>query len=278
VTGDRVEPIFMVTGATGAIGGAAAASLAEIGARVVLVARDPDRAKAVVDGLGPGTAHEVLTCDLASPNDVRELVSTFRRSHVALSGLVNCAAVMSRERRITSGGLERMFATNHLGPFLLTNLLLPALRAGASSRVLTLSAPSRVPVDLDDLQGERRFRWTRTFGATKTANLEFTFALARRLDPAEVTANALHPGLVRSRLTDPMPAPARRLVRLVSTDPAGAGRAIAELMTSPRFAGMTGRLFKGTRVIDPPRAATDVSEQERLWEESARLVGPIEGG
>jgi NAD(P)-dependent dehydrogenase (short-subunit alcohol dehydrogenase family) len=265
----------MITGATGAIGGAAAAALAETGATVVLVARDGDRARRVMDRI-PGE-HLLLTADLARPDAVRSLVSTYRETRDALTGLVNCAALMTRERTLTPDGFELMFATNHLGPFLLTDLLLPMLRTGAPARILTLSAPSRVPVDLEDLQSERRFRWTRTFGATKTANLEFTFALARRLDPAAVTVNALHPGLVRSSLTDPMPAPVRGLLRLVSADPSRAGRAIAELMTSPRFEGVTGRLFKGTGTMDPPRVSTDPATQERLWEESARLVGLTEG-
>jgi NAD(P)-dependent dehydrogenase (short-subunit alcohol dehydrogenase family) len=267
----------MITGATGAIGGAAAAALAETGATVVLVARDEDRARRLMGRIPGGVDREVLTADLASPDAVRSLVSSFREARDELTGLVNCAALMTRERTVTPDGLELMFATNHLGPFLLTNLLLPVLRAGAPARILTLSAPSRVPVDLEDLQGDRRFRWARTFGATKTANLEFTFALARRLDPSQVTANALHPGLVKSALTDPMPAPVRGILRLVSADPSRAGRAIAELMTSPQVGGLTGRLFRGTRTIDPPRAATDPALQERLWEESARLVGRTEG-
>ena len=211
--------------------------------------------------------------DLARPESVRAFVASFREAHERLDGLVNCAAVMTRDRTLTPEGVELMFATNHLGPFLLTNLLLPSLETGGPARVLTVSAPSTVAVDLDDLQSERSFRGMRAFGASKTANLLFTFALARRLDPAEVTANALHPGLVKSSLTREMPGPARGVMRLVSAEPAHAGDTIGELMTSPRFAGVTGRFFKGTRPIEPPKVASDEAAQERLWEESARLTG-----
>jgi NAD(P)-dependent dehydrogenase (short-subunit alcohol dehydrogenase family) len=266
--------VFFVTGATGAIGGAAAEALARGGATIVLLVRDAARAVDIPKRVeGAGGRAELLVGDLARPDSVRSAVSTFLRTHDRLDGLLNSAAVMVRQRSVTPEGLELMFATNHLGPFLLTGLLLPALEVAAPSRVLTVSAPSAVRVDLDDLQSEDRFRWSRTFGMTKTANLLFTFALARRLDPSRVTANAFHPGLVRSDLTREMPGAVRAALRSVSSPPWKAGAAITQLLTSAGFAGITGRFFKGTKAIDPPAASRDEANQEALWTQSERLSG-----
>jgi NAD(P)-dependent dehydrogenase (short-subunit alcohol dehydrogenase family) len=266
--------VFLATGATGAIGGAAAEGLARSGATVVLLVRDAARAADVANRVeGAGGHAELLVGDLARPDSLRSAVSAFLRTHDRLDGLLNSAAVMVRRRSTTPEGLESMFATNHLGPFLLTGLLLPVLEAAAPARVLTVSAPSTVRVDLTDLQSEGRFRWSRTFGMTKTANLLFTFALARRLDPSRVTANAFHPGLVRSDLTREMPGPVRAVLRSVSSSPSKAGAAITDLLTSAAFAGVTGRFFRGTKAIDPPAASQDEATQEGLWRQSERLSG-----
>jgi NAD(P)-dependent dehydrogenase (short-subunit alcohol dehydrogenase family) len=124
---------------------------------------------------------DLLVADLFSQGSIRAAVADFGRRHEHLHVLINCAAVFLRERRLSDEGLERMFATNHLGPFLLTNLLLDVLERSAPSRVITVTAPSTTQIHFDDLQGEQKFSATQAFGASKTANLLFTYALARRL-------------------------------------------------------------------------------------------------
>jgi NAD(P)-dependent dehydrogenase (short-subunit alcohol dehydrogenase family) len=165
-----------------------------------------------------------------------------------------------------------MLATNVLGPFLLTNLLLDRLRAAPSARVLVLSAPSTVKLDFDDLGAERRFRSLTQFGATKAADLLFTFELARRLEGTGVTANAVHPGLVRTNLMRGAPAPLRLATRLVSAAPERAAAAIAPLATSPEYGGRSGRFFKAGREIDPPPYTLDPVVARRLWDTSATLT------
>jgi NAD(P)-dependent dehydrogenase (short-subunit alcohol dehydrogenase family) len=261
---------FVVTGATGAIGGATATVLAEGGARLILLCRDVDRGKAAADRLGRSGRGEVVVGDLSSLSSIRRAVEDIAGRTDRLTGLVNDASVFVRERRVTDEGFEVMFATNHLGPFLLTNLLLPLLHAGAPSRIVTVTAPSTSKVNLEDLQSERAFNATRAFGATKAENVLFTFALARRLDDG-VTADAIHPGLVRSGLTDEMPAAIRTIHGLVARDPGRAGRAIAGLVAAETHRGATGRFFKLDREAKPPKATTDQALQEGLWEASARL-------
>lgn len=160
----------LVTGATSGIGKATAAALAVRGARVVLLARDPSRGKQAVADIRSATGSErieLLIGDLADMASVRQAATELKNRHQHLHVLVNSAALFTSKRQVTAEGLELMFATNYLGPFLLTNLLLDRLQAGAPARILNLTAPSTVKLDLEDLQGERRFRALYAFGATK---------------------------------------------------------------------------------------------------------------
>jgi NAD(P)-dependent dehydrogenase (short-subunit alcohol dehydrogenase family) len=203
---------------------------------------------------------------------VRQAASAFRGRHQELHLLVNSASAFLFSRAATSDGLELMFATNHLGPFLLTGLLLGTLKASAPSRILTITAPSTVPLDFDDLQGERTFRAANAFGATKAANLLFTFALARRLKGSGVTANAIHPGLVRSRLMRHAPAPLRWVTSLASAPAGRAVQPILRLATDPEFREASGRFYLRAREISPPPYTLDESVQERLWSVSEALA------
>ena len=167
-----------------------------------------------------------------------------------------------------------MFATNQVAPFLLTNLLRDRLVASAPARILILTAPSTVQLDFDDLQGEHRFRALTAFGATKAADLLLTFELARRLEGSGVTANAVHPGLVRSSLMRGAPAPLRWATWLASAPAARAAIAIAPLALAPEYARLTGRFFKSGREIEAPPYTRDPDVARRLWEVSVSLTQP----
>jgi retinol dehydrogenase-12 len=274
-----LHPTVAVVGATGAIGSATAEVLMRRGARLLLLARPGTRLDSLVDRLQRDKRVSGVPIDLSVLSSVRSAARDIARSVGHIDALVITAAVFSSERVRTADGFELMAATNHLGPFLLANLLRDRLVAGG--RVITVTAPSSTRVSLDQMltthepsRHERRppFRALRTFGATKAANLMFTFELARRAKRWDVRANAYHPGLVRSRLMQEAPRPVRLLSRLVSR---GAGRAaedLAELAVSPAFEGTTGWFFKGLRHIDPPRSTLDVELQNALWARSAALV------
>lgn len=266
-------PVVAVTGATGGLGHALAGALAETGAKVVLVCRDGARGEAArreVAAAATGPAPELVVADLADLASVRGAAQEIRDHHSRLDALVNNAAVFSRTRSESVDGYELMFATNHLGPFLLTNFLLDPLRA-ASGRVLTLSAPSTVSLDFDDLQSERSFKALRVFGASKMANLLFTYELARRGEALGITANAIHPGLVRSHLMRDAPAPLRWATGVASRPPAKAAAAIVPVILGPEHATTTGELLK----TGEPAATNDYSHdpavQTRLWDVSCSL-------
>lgn len=264
----------LVTGSTSGIGRALAELLAREGTTVGIVAREAARGEAVraeiVSATGTTGVH-AFVADLSSQAAVRRLAEV-TMAIPALDIIVHCAAVFTQRRTLTVDGLEMMFATNQLAPFLLTNLLRDRLAANAPARVLILTAPSTVKLDFDDLQGEHRFRALNAFGASKAADLLFTFELARRLEGTGITANAVHPGLARTSLMRQAPAPLRWATRLVSAPPMRAATDIAPLVSSPEYEGLSGRFFKSGRQIEPPPYTRDPAVARRLWAASASLT------
>jgi NAD(P)-dependent dehydrogenase (short-subunit alcohol dehydrogenase family) len=266
-----LHPVVVVTGATGAIGSVTAAVLVRRGARVILLARPSERLAAMVKKLG-GEEGRVssVPVDLSSMSSVRAAAREISRTVAHVDALLNIAAVYSGEYHKTKEGFEVMLATNHLGPFLLTNLLRD--RLVGRGRVITVSAPASNKVDIDRLMDKKTFRSFDTFGATKAANLLFTFELARRAKRWEVRANACHPGIVRSELMREAWAPIRIVTRWVSRAPARAAEDLADLAISPAHEGTTGWMFKGIKRMDPPKSTADVQAQGALWKRTAELV------
>ncbi len=265
-----LHPVVVITGATGAIGSATAAQLVRRGARLLLLSRPSDRLDAMVTRLDVDNRVTSVELDLSSIASVRAAARQISREVTHVDALINAAAVFAANYEHSDDGIELMLATNHLGPFLLSNLLRDRLAGG--SRVITVTAPSSTRVDIDQLMSKDQFSALRTFGATKAANLMFTFELARRAKRWDVRANAYHPGLVRSDLMREAPRPIQLLTRLVSRAPRRAGEDLAELATSPAFESTTGWFFKGGRRIEPPKSTLDVEAQRDLWTRSAGLV------
>jgi len=274
--------VCLVTGASSGIGKATATAMAEIGANVIMVCRDETRGKAartqVVSESGNQSV-EMMTADLSSLTSVRGLARQFDARYPKLDVLVNDAAIFTSKRTMTADGLELMFATNYLGPFLLTRLLVPGLEAAKPSRVINVSAPSSVKPDFDDLQGERKFGAIGAFGASKAEDLLFTYALARRLEGRGVTVNAYHPGIVRTNLVRGAPTAVRIITSILNVflavSPRRASRGLVELATSPQFQRTTGTLVHSGKTMDAP-FSDDVETQDRLWQASCKLAGLAE--
>src|SRR3954449_5251888 len=196
-------PLVLLTGATRGIGRAAAIELSRRGAEVAVVGRDPERVRETAElaraEQGGAPVHEHIA-DLERLDEVRRLAAEVLERYPRIDLLANNAGAMFTSRHVTPDGLERTFALNHLAPFLLTNLLLDRLRESAPARVVTTASDAHQSglLDLDDLQSENSFRAMRTYGTTKLENILFTRGLARRLEGSGVTANCLHPGVVRT--------------------------------------------------------------------------------
>lgn len=267
--------ICLVTSATSGIGNATALELAKQGHTVLVVARNQTRGndakQAIIKDLGH-SAVDVVLADLSSQQSIRALAQYIKANYPRLDVLINNAAVYTASRTVTTDGLELMFATNHIAYFLLTTLLLDHLHLSDAGRILNVTAPSTSKLNFDDLQGVQRFNALSAFGASKMCNLLFTFALAKHLEETTVTVNAVHPGLVRSRLLKDANVVIRTLSRLVSRPPEQAGRQIAELATSPQFAGKNGRFYRAGQEIKYSPYAADSTNQDKLWTISEQLT------
>jgi retinol dehydrogenase-12 len=281
VEGGGNQRMAVVTGASSGIGAEAAVELARHDLAVVPVGRDERRLQLVTErirSVGPTAVADPLRADFASLADVRRLAANILERHDHVDVLVNNAGLVAGSRSLTVDGFETTFAVNHLAPFLLTNLLLDRLRSSAPARVITTASDAHRSghIDLDDLQGERRWSSWRAYSNSKLANVLFTRALARRLEGSEVTANCLHPGVIRTRLGRGTPLPIRagwRLAGLFLKSPEKGASTIVHLATSREGGGVSGRYFVSSRLSTPSARAQEDELAERLWEKSEELVG-----
>jgi NAD(P)-dependent dehydrogenase (short-subunit alcohol dehydrogenase family) len=268
----------LVTGGTGGIGKATAAGLAVLGAHVAITGRDRARADAAAAEIRTATGGQVdvFVADLSSQADVRRLASDVLAKLPRIDVLVNNVGGYWNTRHVTADGLERTFAVNHLAPFLLTQLLLDRLQESAPARVVTVSSNAHAAgrIDFDDLQGERSYSGERAYSQSKLANILFTYELVRRLSGTSVTANALHPGVVRTSFGAEDPSGVQRMLvpvlRPFLKSPAR-GAATSIHLASGRVR-VSGRYFVNSK----PRASSfrsyDEADARRLWEISDKLV------
>ncbi len=272
--------ICLVTGATSGIGKETALALAREGGTVVIVARNPEKGARVVQEIKDSTGNsniDLLIADLSRQADVRNLATQFRQKYAYLHVLVNDAGAVYMRRQETVDGIEMTFGVNHLAGFLLTNLLLDMLKASAPSRIINVSSRAHVGahLELDDLQGRKSYSGFRAYGASKLANLYFTYELARRLEGTGVTVNALHPGFVRSNFgrNNPGGIVVRALSALMGISVQKGALTSIYLATSPEVERVTGKYFVKCRPVRSNHISYDRDIARRLWDISEELTG-----
>jgi retinol dehydrogenase 12 len=274
-------PTVILTGATRGIGHAAAISLAAHGAELGVVGREPARVRATAEearASGVGAPVHEHVADLARMGEVRRLGAELLEAYPRIDVLANNAGAMFTSRHVTPDGFEQTFALNHLGPFLLTNLLLERLTASRGRVVTTASDAHRSGVlDLDDLQSERgRFRPGRVYGTTKLCNVLFTRELQRR-NPA-IAANCFHPGVIRSGFGKNDGALVRIGLTLVGPflrSPESGASSLVWLALDPAAGELRGQYIEKQRPVEPSPRAQDDRLAAALWERSEELVGLV---
>jgi NAD(P)-dependent dehydrogenase (short-subunit alcohol dehydrogenase family) len=268
----------MVTGANSGIGKAIALGLAQMGAAVVMVCRSRERGEAarqdIIARTGSGSV-DLLLADLSSQQSIRQLAQDFRAKYAQLHVLINSAGVNLMRRSVTVDGIERTFAINHLAYFLLTNLLLDVLKSSAPARIVNITSSGQSPIQFDDLQGERQYRGFQAYTQSKTANVMFTYELARRLEGAGVSVNAVHPGVVRTNLARDMNILFRLMLVVMwpfMAPPEKGAETALYVATSPEVEGVSGKYFARKKEARSSEASYDEAAAQRLWRASAELT------
>jgi NAD(P)-dependent dehydrogenase (short-subunit alcohol dehydrogenase family) len=269
--------VCVVTGATAGIGRETAFALARMGATVVIVARDAAKSARTVDEIEAAVANarvDVVLADFASLAAVRAAAAEIGRRYGALHVLVNNAGLANKLRTLSADGLELTLAVNHLAPFLLTRELMPLLRAGAPSRIVTVASAAEAhgPIDFDDLQSEKHYRGYLAYGKTKLANVMFTYELAARLAGSGVTANCLHPGAVATDLLRKLPWLLYALISPFLLTPEQGAATPVYLASSPQVEGVSGGYYVKCNAARSSPRSYDAIARTRLWEVSEAMV------
>jgi retinol dehydrogenase-14 len=285
-SGPMAGRTVLVTGGSGGIGRATALGLAIMGAQLAISGRDRERTESAAREIrtAGGGEVDVVVADLSSQSEVRRLADEVLQSLSRIDVVVNNVGGYWHTRHVTADGLERTFALNHLAPFLLTNLLLERLKQSAPARVVTVSSSAHRSgrIDFDDLQGERSYSGARAYSQSKLANLLFTYELASRLQGTSVTANALHPGVVRTAFGAEDASTVQRLftpfVRPFLRSPAKGAATSIHLASAPDLEQVTGRYFANSKPKTSSKRSYDEAAAARLWQLSADLVGLTTAG
>ena len=273
-----MSELAVITGTTHGIGRVTSRELARAGKTVLMLCRDVRAASAVRDEImraAPRARVEVVGCDLASLDSVRAAAAAVRRDYPPLALLVNNAGMVSTRHRTSVDGFELTFATNHLGPFLLTALLSDHLHKTARIVMVASRIHYRGHLHLDAVTNARaRYTATTAYAQSKLANVMHTFALARRMAGTGISVNCLHPGVVGTNLLPRWLRIVKPLISRSMFDAERGARTSIYLALDPSVAGITGRYFDEYQFPrDASPLANDVELQESLWKLSAQWTG-----
>jgi NAD(P)-dependent dehydrogenase (short-subunit alcohol dehydrogenase family) len=271
----------VITGGTSGIGEIAAERLAQMGARIVLIARSKSRGKVTLARLhekAPDLAHTVHYADLTRISEMKRVAVEIASQEPRIDVLINNAGAMFANRRLTEDGLECTFALNHMAYFVITQGLRERLVASAPARIVSTASAAHqgARLDFDDLQLAKSFGPMKAYGRSKLCNILFTRELARRLLGTGATANCLHPGFVATRIGDESGGSISRfawLAKLFALSPEMGADTIVYLASSPAVAETTGEYFYKRQPIAPSPTAQDDRVAALLWERSAGLAG-----
>jgi len=270
---------ILVTGGTNGIGMATALELAKQRANVNIVARNEQRCIMTQKMIKEKTNNLInyYVADLSSQKEIRNFTKIFKNNNDDLHVLINNAGVFLRKREESVDGLEMMFAINHLGYFLLTNLLLDLIEKSAPSRIINVSSLAHkfAKINFNDLQTKQDYTSMKAYGQSKLANILFSNHLAEKLKTKGVMVNSLNPGIVNSGfgLEENKKRSGISLMSIIGNSPEKGAKTSVYLATSPDVADITGKYWSRKRQAKPSKKATDLITRQRLWNISKELTG-----
>lgn len=274
------DKICMVTGANSGIGKVTALELAGKGATVVMVCRNREKGEKAAADIVRTTGNEsvhLLTGDMSSQRDILEVAKKFEQQFPSLHVLVNNAGGLVPKRELSVDGIEKTFATNHMGYFILTNLLLATLAKSAPSRVVNVSSAVHHYAKLDflNLQGEKKYRQFQAYSLSKLANVLFSYELAKRMTGSGVTVNCMEPGAVNTHFYGNSGIGLKFFSKFFGwtmRSPEKGAETVVYLATSPDVEGVTGKYFKDLKQSPSSDLSRDPAKAAKLWEVSENLV------
>jgi NAD(P)-dependent dehydrogenase (short-subunit alcohol dehydrogenase family) len=274
--------ICMVTGANSGIGKVTTLELASMGAKIVMVCRDARKGEKVRGKIVERSGNpsiDLLIADLSSQKSIRHLVQDFKRKYDSLHVLVNNASTVFAKRTMTNDGIEATFAINHLGYFLLTNLLLDVLKESAPSRIVIVSSGAHKygRIDFNDFYGEKNYKTMTAYSKSKLANILFSYELARRLNSTGVTVNCVHPGMSRTNIwqhasNSMMMKMFLRIYSLTFKNAREGAKTVIYLSSAEEVERVSGKYFIDNNMAASSPESYDIAMAEKLWAISEKLV------
>ncbi|MHA1147445.1 MAG: SDR family oxidoreductase [Promethearchaeota archaeon] len=279
------DKICAITGANSGIGKQTALELNQMGAKVVMLCRNEQRAKKAMKDIVSKTGNsdiELIIMDLESQDSIRNAVDEFKKKYDKLHVLINNAGFINFKKQYTAEGYERTWAINHLGHFILTNLLLDVIKTSSPARIITLTSFGHKMTDKKPLEDmmykKKKYKHIKAYGNSKLMNLFFTFELARRLEGTGITVNAVHPGPIRSKFGRSRNNPwwyrigYSFLMPFLKSVKKGAATSVY-LATSTEGAEITGKYWTKCKIRKSSKLSLDESLWTKLWEISEDLSG-----
>ena len=277
---DMNGKVCLVTGATDGIGKVSARVLAEKGAKVIIVGRNPEKSATVLAELKSSSGNEnidLLMADLAVMQEVRDLAEQVISHYDRLDILLNNAGGYFAKHELTSDGLERTFALNHMSYFLLTNKLMELLKSSAPARIVNVSSDAHYGIDMEfeNLNGEQEYKAWKAYQKSKLANVLFTYELLKKV-PADITVNCLHPGFVATNFGHNIGGffgPVLKIAQRISAiDPEEGAKTSIFLCSAPEVKGVSGKYFYKCQPKTSSRESRNMDTGKRLWQISSDIA------
>ncbi|MEZ5195036.1 MAG: SDR family oxidoreductase [Bacteroidales bacterium] len=261
--------IVLITGSTDGIGKQTALDLAKMGAELIVHGRNEERALNAIHELKATSGNEKMhfvTSDLSSLKQIKNMSDEIHHRFEKIDVLINNAGVFKTKRELSDYGFEMTFAVNHLSYFLLTKLLLDLIGESEYKRIVNVASQAHADkLDFDNLQGERHFDGFDAYSRSKLCNIMFTYALAQRLDGTGIIVNALHPGVISTKLL-------HTGFGMGGSSLNTGSKTSVFLTTSPEVDGVSGGYFVNSRLAKSSKISYDQKIQDELWSISEKLV------
>ena len=268
--------IVLITGATSGLGKETARGLAKLGAKIVFTTRDNLKGEKTRNELITSSQNEnidMLKCDLASFVSIRNCCKEFKSKYDSLHVLINNAGVWDFKRRESKDGIENIFATNYLAPFLMTNLLLDVLKKSSPSRIINVTSGMHYgTINFDDIEFKQKFSGAKAYRQSKLGLILFTRLLAKKLDGTGVTVNVVHPGMNKTDLGRDAGGFSRVIFKMMGKDPKIGAETSIYLASSPDVGNITGEYFAKKEIKRSSKESYDMDLAKKLWDVSKKYV------